>query len=210
MPSKGGALLICEFSVGIELRRYTKDQEPGPGLKEHPNRFMGWYPSPTVENDAVAEVERWPAISVWSGQGGPLLAYVSRKRAGLCGFVVQEPRLPNACTWDVRTKHHRRLPEKYPGIKVMRRPAVYARAGSCIKEKEGTYVAVRSRISGPGVYRQSRRFHGRRQMPVRNRWSLWGTEPERTSTTERGSAGSVSAPVRPRARSDLSKISRRY
>lgn len=116
-------------------------------INQNPGRFMGWiFVNPSVEGDPLAELEKWSDnrgmvgvkahpffhrypvselddVALWCKERGcPILVHL--------GFTGG-------------TGDYRRLPEKYPGLKV-----IYAHAGipyfrklwSFIKDKEDVYV----------------------------------------------------------------------
>jgi predicted TIM-barrel fold metal-dependent hydrolase len=175
LDRKGNNIVL----LGKKYPLYTRpDNAPvAQVVEENPDRFMGWiFINPTVEDDPVAEVERWSAhpgmvgvkavpfwhmypvseldgIAVWCREHGyPMLLHLGC-REGSGDF--------------------RRLPDKYPGLKI-----IYAHAGipyfrklwSYVKDKEGVYVD----FSGPGYL--DRKFIGKAVVFLGADKCLYGTD----------------------------------
>jgi predicted TIM-barrel fold metal-dependent hydrolase len=126
-------------------------------VKENPDRFMGWiFINPIVEDNPVAEVEKWSAHPGMVGvKAVPFWhMYPVSELDGVASWC-KEHGYPLLMHLGCRegSGDYRRLPEKYPDLKV-----IYAHAGipyfrklwSYAKDKKGVYVD----LSGPGYLDQ--------------------------------------------------------
>lgn len=116
-------------------------------VQENPDRFMGWiFINPTVEEDRLAEVERWSRQPGMFGvKAHPFFhSYPISELDQVASWCRERgcPLLVHLGSKD-GSGDYRRLPERYPGLKI-----VYAHAGipyfrklwSYIRDKKDVYV----------------------------------------------------------------------
>jgi predicted TIM-barrel fold metal-dependent hydrolase len=155
--------------LGKKYRIYEKpDNAPvAAAIEKYPDRFMGWiFINPAVDDDPVAEIEKWSShpgmigvkthpfwhnypvellddTAAWCREHGyPLLIHFGSRRG--CG-------------------DYRRLPEKYPGLKLL-----YAHAGvpyykemwSFAKDMKDVYVDLSGPYLNQDLVKQAADFLG--------------------------------------------------
>ncbi len=140
--------------LGKKYRIYEKpDNAPVAGaIDKHPDRFIGWiFINPAVDDDPVAEIEKWSSHPGMMGvKAHPFWHNYPVERLDAAAAWCREHDFPMLIHLGSRrgSGDYRRLPEKYPGLKLL-----YAHAGvpyykeiwSYIKDKKDVCVDV----SGP-------------------------------------------------------------
>ncbi len=146
------ALLIdkkgCFHALWDKYRVYDRidNAEVAAVLEKYPDRFFGWiFINPAVDADPVQEVERWSALPGMVGvKAHPFWhRYEVEKLDPVAAWCREHDRPLLIHLGTGAGGDFRRLPEKYPGLKV-----IFAHAGvpyfskiwTYIKDREGLYV----------------------------------------------------------------------
>lgn len=130
-------------------------------IRQHPQRFMGWiFVNPAVDPDPLAEVERWsPQEGMIGVKAHPFWHRYPVEKLDPVAAWCRKNNYPLLIHLGADgSGDFRRLPEKYPGIKI-----VYAHAGipyfrrlwSYIKDKQNIFVDLSSPYLDPRVVRMT-------------------------------------------------------
>jgi len=120
-------------------------------IEEHPDKFVGWiFINPAVDNDAISEIEKWSSIPGMVGvKAHPFWHRYAVEMLDSAAGWCREHGYPLLIHLGSRggSGDYRRLPEKYPGLKVLYAHAgipYYQKLWAYIKDKKDVYVDLSS------------------------------------------------------------------
>jgi len=148
LSSKG-----CFVLLGSKYRIYNNPDNStiAWAINKYPDKFMGWiFVNPAVDKEPVSEIEKWSSQRGMVGvKAHPFWHRYAIERLDSVAGWCQEHCYPLLIHLGARggSGDYRRLPEKYPGLKV-----VYAHAGipyyralwAYIQDKNDTYIDLSS------------------------------------------------------------------
>ena len=164
IDKKGNFVLL-----GKKFRIYERpDNAPvAEAVEKHPGRFMGWiFVNPTAGGDPIEEIEKWSSRPGMVGvKAHPFWhRYPISSLDGVAAWC-KEHGYPLLIHLGCRegSGDYQRLPERYPGLKVL-----YAHAGipyfhklwAYIKDKDGAYIDVSSPYLNQDLMRKAVDFLG--------------------------------------------------
>lgn len=155
--------------LGKKYRIYEKpDNAPvAEAIEKHPDKFLGWiFINPAADSDPVTEIERWSSHPGMVGvKAHPFWHMYAIERLDAAAGWCREQGYPLLIHLGSRrgSGDYRRLPEKYPGLKVL-----YAHAGipyykelwAYIKDKKDVYIDLSSPYLNQDLVRRAVDFLG--------------------------------------------------
>jgi predicted TIM-barrel fold metal-dependent hydrolase len=164
LDKKGNFVLL-----GKKYRIYEKPDNASvaAAIDKHPDKFMGWiFINPAVDDDPVSEIERWSSHPGMVGvKAHPFWHDYPVERLDAAAAWCREHGYPLLIHFGSRrgSGDYRRLPEKYPGLKLL-----YAHAGvpyykemwSYIKDKKDVYIDLSSPYLNQGLVKSAVDFLG--------------------------------------------------
>jgi predicted TIM-barrel fold metal-dependent hydrolase len=139
--------------LGKKYRIYDRPDNSAvaKAIEQHPDRFMGWiFINPSVDNDPISEIEKWSSNPAMVGvKAHPFFHRYNVDLLDSAAAWCKDHHYPLLIHLGgkVGSGDYHRLPDKYPGLKVL-----YAHAGvpyyhklwAYIKDKKDVYIDLSS------------------------------------------------------------------
>lgn len=164
VDKKGNFLLL-----GKKYRIYEKPDN-GPvaaAIEKHPDRFVGWiFVNPAAEGDPLEEIERWSAHPGMIGvKAHPFWHRYPISSLDAVAAWCRDHDYPLLIHLGCRegSGDYQRLPEKFPGLKVLYAHAgipYYQRLWAYARDREGVYVDLSSPYLNQDLVRKAVDFLG--------------------------------------------------